>query len=59
MKRRNGFRLIALAGLVLALLVSAAPGNAATYTVRLGDAPFITGGGVWWPWNAGTSRRSG
>lgn len=34
-------------GLCLALLVGAGFAEGATYSLRLGDAPFITGGGTW------------
>lgn len=47
MKRRIRFRPLPFGGIVLALLLGPPLAEAATYTVRLGDAPFITGGGMW------------
>lgn len=47
MKQRNGSRFAWLCGVWLTLLVAAGPAGAATYPVRLGDGPFISGGGMW------------
>ena len=55
----NGRGWALVGGLLLAHVFGGDPAGAATYVVRLGDAPFITGGGMWVAYERGYFEKVG